>query len=198
MDKIIVYGGTFDPIHKGHLNCINYILKKYDGYKIFIVPNGNPPHKINKNITNIKHRINMINLIIENLDNVFLYTGETKFKINYTIDTLRSIEKSYNATDIRLLIGSDSFLNIETWDRYEDILKNYKLIVFTRDICHKTQVQNKCFEMINKDIKIIDDDIFEITSSLIRNEIKNNLYKNEFIDENVIKYIKENNLYKKN
>ncbi len=132
--KIGIFGGTFDPIHLGHLIAAEECrdLLKLD--KILLIPAKIPPHKMTKTITNSFHRMNMLQSAIS--DYPFLEVSAAEINRpgpSYTIDTLDELQTRGSLT---LIMGLDSFYEIDTWRRYREILKKYRLAVAMRPGTH--------------------------------------------------------------
>jgi nicotinate-nucleotide adenylyltransferase len=189
--KVGVFGGTFDPIHNGHLITAAAVKKIRGLDKIFFIPSYIAPHKIDKVSSSPDHRIEMIKLAIEGIP-YFEYSDYeiNKEGVSYTIDTLKFLKNKY--PDIELIIGYDNLLDFKTWKEPDKILKLVKLVVLKRE------VEN---EPIEKDIyyhssEIIETPIIDISSTLIRNRVRNNLSINLLVPDNVKEYIYRFNLYK--
>jgi nicotinate-nucleotide adenylyltransferase len=189
--KVGVFGGTFDPIHNGHLITAAAVKKIRGLDKIIFIPSYIAPHKIDKVSSSPDHRIEMIKLAIESIP-YFEYSDYeiNKEGVSYTIDTLKFLKNKY--PDIELIIGYDNLLDFKSWKEPDEILKLVKLIVLKRE------VEN---ERIEKDIyyhssEIIETPIIDISSTLIRNRVRNNLSINLLVPDNVKEYIYRFNLYK--
>lgn len=195
--KIGLFGGTFDPIHIGHLivmeNCINQMGLD----KIFILPNSNPPHKIKNDKTSIEKRVTMVKLAIE--DNPKLEINDYDYKnnnIHYTYQTLEYFTKVFDKDEIFFIIGEDSLLDIETWKNYESIL-SYNLIVFKRYSDDGSKIKEKLISLnkFKNNIFIIDKIAMDISSSHIRDMVKNNMSIKYLVTDEVISMIRKWDLY---
>ena len=136
--KIAIFGGTFDPIHKGHLNIILNLFNKLNIDKVIIVPTNVKYYKKNNLLFNYDERIAQCKKAISinnQFDNLDIEISEIERNIpdyeGYAYTVERVFEK-YNGHDIYTVIGSDSYNYINTWRRYERILELSKLIVVTR------------------------------------------------------------------
>lgn len=175
--KIGVFGGTFDPIHNGHLNIIKKCYQNLKLDKIFVIPNNKSPHKDNT-VASSYQRYKMITLALENMNYASVCDIEINFNnISYTIDT---IKKLYNKNDeLFLIIGSDTLESFHTFKDYMDIYHMVKLVVYPR--CENFET--------NFDIIKIDSDINDISSTDIRRNINKNMLPSkvyEYIIDNVI------------
>lgn len=195
--KIGLFGGTFDPIHIGHMILMENVINNLDLDKIYVLPNSNPPHKLENKKTALNLRLKMVNETIK--DNPKLEINDYDYRdneIHYTFNTINYFKKSYPNDEIFFIMGEDSFLDIEKWKNYEEILKE-NLIIFKR-------YSNKNFSLIskinqvrkyNKNIYLIDNIALDISSTLIRNLVKENKSIRYLVNDEVINIIKEEKLY---
>ncbi len=192
--RIGLYGGTFDPIHVGHLIVIENAINFMNLDKVIILPSSNPPHKKHKKKTDTNIRVEMVSEAIKDNDKIVLSTFEsTDDKIRYTHETIRYFKKLFKNYDIFYIMGEDSFLTIDTWRNYDDILDE-NIIVFTRSNIDEDSELVKKVELIKKDnpnIFLINNLNINISSTLIRNLVKNNLSIKYLVRDNV-RYIIEN------
>ncbi len=192
--RIGLYGGTFDPIHVGHLIVIENAINFMNLDKVIILPSSNPPHKKHKKKTDTNIRVEMVSEAIKDNDKIVLSTFEsTDEKVRYTHETIRYFKKLFKNDDIFYIMGEDSFLTIDTWRNYDDILDE-NIIVFTRSNIDEDSELVKKVELIKKDnpnIFLINNLNINISSTLIRNLVKNNLSIKYLVRDNV-RYIIEN------
>lgn len=195
--KIGLFGGTFDPIHIGHMILMENVINNLDLDKIYVLPNSNPPHKLENKKTALNLRLEMVNETIK--DNPKLEINDYDYRdneIHYTFNTINYFKKSYPNDEFFFIMGEDSFLDIEKWKNYKEILKE-NLIIFKR-------YSNKNFSLIskinqvrkyNKNIYLIDNIALDISSTLIRNLVKENKSIRYLVNDEVINIIKEEKLY---
>lgn len=195
--KIGLFGGTFDPIHIGHMILMENVINNLDLDKIYVLPNSNPPHKLENKKTALNLRLKMVNEAIK--DNPKLEINDYDYRdneIHYTFDTINYFKKSYPNDEFFFIMGEDSFLDIEKWKNYKEILKE-NLIIFKR-------YSNKNFSLIskinqvrkyNKNIYLIDNIALDISSTLIRDLVKENKSIRYLVNDEVINIIKEEKLY---
>lgn len=132
VNKIGILGGTFDPIHIGHIQPAKQVLKKYDLDSILVIPAHNPPHKISTSAST-KQRVKMVELVCEQENSFILDTREIeRSTLSYTIDTIKELKGNYPTSELYFIMGMDSLLNFTQWHKWEDILKCCNLIVNTR------------------------------------------------------------------
>lgn len=198
--KIGIIGGTFNPIHVGHLVLSEYIRDELNLDKIIFIPTGRPPHKSDKNIAKSIHRWNMLELSIK--DNPYFELCDIELNsvgISYTIDTVGELKKLHISDDLTMIIGADSLLSLENWKRGPDLIQKINFVVADRLIGKKQNVINEVKALNHKygvNIRWVDSPIIEISSTDIRDRIKNNKSIKYLVKEDVNKYINDNNLYK--
>ena len=197
--KVGIMGGTFDPVHYAHLATAEFIRDKYKLDKIIFIPSGNPPHK-KSNITNKNYRYNMVSLATMNNKDFLVSDLEIKREEKtYTIDTLRYLKKRYTNIQIYFITGADAICDIETW---KDVYENFKLATFiaaTRPGISLLRAQEKIENLRNKyDANIISVYVpsLDISSTYIRDQLKENKSIRYLVPEDVEKYIYDNQLYR--
>lgn len=199
MKNIAVMGGTFNPIHNGHLILANQVLEQYGLDQVIFIPNHLPPHKEVHSLICRNHRYEMTQLAIEPFKKFILSDMELKREgVSYTSDTLSALKKMMNPEKLYFIIGSDALFGLETWNKAEMLLKEFKFIVGTRPGVCQEKVQNKIGYLNNKYADNITSIIFEgmdISSSQIREKIGRGEDVTPFLPEKVYTYIKENYLY---
>ncbi|MBS4044073.1 MAG: nicotinate-nucleotide adenylyltransferase [Chitinophagaceae bacterium] len=132
--KIGLYFGSFNPIHIGHLIIANHIVEHTDLDKIWFVISPQNPLKPASSLLNEYHRLHLVQLAIEN-DTRFK-ASNIEFKLprpSYTIDTLTYLSEQYSKYSFSIIMGSDSYNNLENWKNYELLLSNYPIIVYSRE-----------------------------------------------------------------
>lgn len=191
--------GTFNPIHNGHLNVAKFVLDNFHFNKIIFVPCSNPPHK-NSDIISAEHKLQMLKIAISPFENFTIDDIEYKrAKPSYTAVTIEKLIKIYNVKSdekINFIIGSDAFLKIDTWFNPEYLKEKLHFIVFTRGFDFNEEKLNYLkdlgyqYTMAGKEFE-------DISSSEIRKKISERKYSDIDIPSEVLKYIKENDLYKR-
>ena len=191
--RIGLYGGTFDPIHTGHLIVIENAINYMNLDKVIILPSSNPPHKKHKKKTATNIRVEMVAEAIKDNDKIILSTYEsTDQTVRYTHETIRYFKKYFPEDEIFYILGEDSFLTIDTWKNYEDILDE-NIIVFTRSNIDSDSELVKKVEIIKKDnpnIFLINNLNINISSTLIRGLV-NDKKSIKYLVSDGVKYIIE-------
>lgn len=191
MQTIGIYGGTFDPIHTGHLITAQSVceIRKLD--KIIFIPSFISPHKTDRIASSPLHRINMIKLAIKGIPYFDCSDVEIKKNnISYTIDTIQSLKSFYD--NIELIIGYDNLITFHTWKEPDKILKLVKLIVLRRKVKESNQLRNKYFDKA----VLVETPLIEIYGTDIRERVRYNKSINFLVPQKVMAYIYNHNLYK--
>ena len=189
MKGIGIFGGTFDPIHLGHLICAQYVFETRELEKIIFVPCNKSPHKEDIISANSNNRIEMIKLSISEIPYFVCSDFEIKQDdISYTVDTLIHFKKKYE--NLELIIGEDNFNTFNSWKDPNKIIELAKVIVLKRD--RRENHQENIYE---KSVVYLDSPNIEISATNIRNRIKNKQSINFLVPEKVQNYIYDNNLY---
>lgn len=193
-------GGTFNPIHYGHLLMCESIREEFNLTKIIFMPARIPPHKDCEDIIKAEDRLQMVKLAIE--DNLYFEVSDLELKRSgpsYTIDTLRTLKDLYKQKAIYLIIGADSLVQFHTWQSYQEIFKICKIIVAKRPDTD----ENLLYDYINKFTSELDAKIFvsdhaamNFSSTEIRNRINKGLSIRYMTPHKVESYIYEKGLYK--
>jgi nicotinate-nucleotide adenylyltransferase len=202
--SIGILGGSFDPIHIGHLVLAEEIRKHHQLQKIIFVPARKSPRLEKKNATAAHHRWNMTKLAID--DNPFFEVSAIEMErsgISYTFDTLQEIAKEKAPTPINFIIGSDNLVDLLSWYKWKEILATCPILVGSRPgYCKKDiwQFEHKvglslCQKLWNNCVTI---PLIDISSSMIRNFYQMQRSDIRYlIPESVNQYILKNNLYAK-
>ena len=190
--KICIFGGTFDPPHIGHLLIAQTVCEVENFDKILFVPAYSPPHK--NQITNIEHRINMVEIAI--LDNPkFEYSDVDVIRkgTSYTIDTIVDIKKRMNISkdELYYLIGSDSLIDFKNWKKPRKILREAKVIVAIRPGFSPSDIPH----WILQEVHFANIPRFELSSSTIRSRWIEDLTIRYMVTLPIWDYINKNNLY---
>lgn len=192
MANIGVLGGSFDPVHCAHLEIAGQALAEFNLDFIIFVPAYVPPHK-NKLEVSDQHRYDMLRLAVSNSKKFIVETFEIDCKrVVYSYETLDFLSKKYVGDRIKMIIGSDSFNQLNTWKRAEYIACTYGFIVIKRP---GNDPEKKSFFYKYADISKFT--AHNISSTSIRNMLMKNLDVKEKLPENVLDYIRKNELYKK-
>ncbi len=193
--KLCVFQGTFNPIHKVHLQVAKFALENYGFDKVLFIPAYLPPHKeVDKSLA--QHRYNMVKLAISDVDGFDISDIEYKREgRSYTYLTILELKKIYNISDkINFLIGTDAFEKIDTWYETDKLKEHLHFIVFPRCNNFKESDFDK-FKNMGYDFEFSPMDYIDVSSTEVRDNINNKKSIEGLEIPRVVEYIKENGLY---
>ncbi len=193
---LCVFQGTFNPIHNAHIRVGEFVLNTYNPDKLIFIPAANPPHKIS-DPKYAKHRYNMVELAVKDYEGFSVsdieYRREGK---SYTYLTICELRKLYNIKErILFIIGTDAFEKIESWYEFDKLKDLVKFIVFVREDNFNPsrydylKSRGVVFEFQPLSFE-------DVSSTELRQKIKNNEDISLYVNKKVEDYIKENGLYK--
>jgi nicotinate-nucleotide adenylyltransferase len=187
--RIGLYFGSFNPIHNGHLIIANHIVENCGVDKVWFVVSPQNPLKESKSLLNEYHRLHLVNLAIK--DNPKLSASDIEFRLpkpSYTIDTLTYLQEQFPKNSFSVIMGSDSFQNIHRWKNFELLLKNYPVIIYDRPAF---QIK----ESYGAQLEIVKAPMLDISSTYLREQIKNKKSIRYLTPDEVCAYISENTYY---
>jgi nicotinate-nucleotide adenylyltransferase len=193
--RLCVFQGTFNPIHKIHLEIAKFAREYYKFDNILFIPAYIPPHKtVDKNLA--KHRFNMVKLAISDFKYFNISDIEYKHDTNsYTFNTIIELYKKYDVEGkINFLIGTDAFLEIESWYRTDELKELLHFIVFKRTHDFKTED----FEFLKEkgyDFEFSPMDFTDVSSTRLRQNLRNGKSIKNLELPKVEEYIEKNGLY---
>ncbi len=205
-----ILGGTFDPVHNGHLALAEAAGELCDLDEIVLLPALVPPHKQNKKITEFSHRAAMLEIATENRDSLQLSTIERLLPTpSFTIDTLNYLKlHSVVPVEFFFITGADTFLYILSWKTYRDVLRLSNFIVFLRSgknrkklhkfltrLGYKEKENSWYNETYNTWIYCSAMTLPPVSSSEVRKLVSLGSSTSELLPQGVIEYIAENRLY---
>jgi nicotinate-nucleotide adenylyltransferase len=192
--KIGLYFGTFNPIHIGHLIIANHIAEHSDLEQVWMVVTPHNPHKQKHTLLDDYHRLEMVHLAVQNFPK--LKASDIEFKLpqpNYTVNTLAYLKEKFPQHVFSLVMGEDNIKSLHRWKNYEVLLQDHEIYVYPR--ITETNEESH-LEGPNK-IHYITAPIVEISSTFIRENIKNSKNVMPLLPEKVWQYIDHNLFYKK-
>ena len=191
MKRIGIFGGTFNPIHVGHLAIAQMALEQMKLDHVIFVPSNIPPHKKSHHILSSKHRYNMVRLAIQGNSNFSLSDVELKRDgRSYTIDTVSSFRKKFPApAKLFFIIGADTLPHLKDWKYVEDLVKIIKFVVVNRPGYKKINIKfNYHFVSMPG---------LDISSTILRKRIAQAKTIRYYVPDKVFQYIEKNKLFKK-
>jgi len=200
MEKIGIFGGTFNPVHKGHEIAALRFYDRFKLDKLLIVPANIPPHKQIAGQVTARQRFEMCELGFNKKNMSVLDLEIKKDSVSYSFDTVAEIKKNYKNGKLYFLVGSDMLLYLENWYKYQELLKLCAFVVAYRNGQDRDgilELRDKLIKM-GAEIELLENEPFEISSTELREHIKNNnIELDKYISRKVLEYIKEKKVYEK-
>ncbi len=212
MEKIIVFGGTFNPIHNAHLEIAKVASEKLGGCTVLFMPNGIAPHK-ETDFDLMKHRVEMVKLAIEDYDNFEFCGIEVESpEVSYSLKSLTKINEMYKGYDIYFLTGEDFLYTVQTWQNASGIFDLATFLVFSRPKTSFAEIgcvnKNNPLEKIaelekekNASLIYLEDVNMDLSASFIRQKCKGSkkdrTSNKKYLPPKVYEYAVANNLYNK-
>jgi len=190
--KIGLYFGTFNPVHIGHLIIADQILCLSQLNEVWFVVSPQSPFKNKKNLLKANYRLAMVKIAID--ENPNFKACDIEFSLphpSYTVHTLDYLQEKYPEKEFSIILGSDNLISFDKWFNYEYILENFDIYIYPRP----SSTDSPFYRYSS--VKKIDAPLIEISSSYIRNALKNKLSVNYLLHPKVMKYIDEMNFYRK-
>lgn len=198
--KIGIMGGTFDPIHIGHLLLGEFAFEQFELDEIWFLPNGNPPHKDTDEMdTLLEHRVSMVKAAIKGAPHFKVSLHEAKEGVHYTYKTLLEFHELYPGNEFYFILGADSLFSIEQWKFFKEIFPTCTILAAMRDDKDVGDMQKQIAYLKEKyaaDIELLRAPLLEISSTTIRERAANGLTVHYMVPDAVAAYIKEHHLYK--
>jgi nicotinate-nucleotide adenylyltransferase len=214
-ERIGLFGGTFNPIHSGHLRAAEIVKKKFFLEKIFFIPSYIPPHKESAGIASAAHRLRMVELALRPYSSFVPCSIEVEAREkSYSIITVNKLKKLHPQALTFFILGVDAFLEIETWKDYEQLLEQCYFVVIDRpgyrlDDARKT-LKGKYLGKMHKlsepgpvkeelllsfKIFLLPIDALDIASTEVRKRIKKGESIKDMVSKEVEAYIMNKRLY---
>ncbi len=189
--KIAIYSGSFNPIHLGHTQLAEYLIDNNLVDEVWFIISPLNPLKSPASQLDEQLRLEMVNLAIE--EQAAFKVSDIEFSMpipSYTIDTLSKLSTQYPEHQFILIIGSDNAVVFDQWKAYEDILMHYPVMVYPRRNYDLEYVAKKFPEM-----ELLESPYFDISSTQIREIIKNKQDASEWLHKDVLQFIQTHKLY---
>ena len=192
--KIGLYFGTFNPVHVGHLIIANHLVEYSDLDEIWMVVTPLSPHKKKSSLLDNHHRFELVYEATKDYNKI--KPSDIEFKLsqpNYTINTLVHITEKYPQHEFSLIMGEDNLKSFHKWKNYQTILEHHHIYVYPRAIEGSIKTQFDSHENVHR----VEAPLIQISSTLIRNGIKEGKNVEPMLPKSVWKYIDEMNFYRK-
>lgn len=197
--KITVFGGTFNPIHNGHLNIVDAVLSRLCPDKLIIMPTGTPPHKQAQRLVSDDDRLTMLMLAVSDRENVEVSDHEIKKEgKSYTVLTLEHLKELYPDDELYFVMGSDMLSSFLNWYRPERIMELATLVCISRSEEEKQKDKQSAERIASVGGKciLIECEAVEVSSTEVRNLISTDSDISKLVPKSVEEYIIERGLYK--
>ncbi len=192
--NIGVLGGTFNPVHKGHIHLAETAVKLASLDKLLIIPTSKPSHKKPQDLLDFHHRINMCNLAFSHIDVAEVSHIEKGDSYSYTSVTLHRLKAEYPKDKLFLIVGSDMFLTLDSWFNINEILSLAEIKCLARhdEDIEALAIYKEKLEAIGGKAEILCDEIVDVSSTFIKEDLKAH---SDRLPPKVVEYIMQNDLY---
>ena len=199
--KIGIMGGTFDPLHNGHLAIARIVKEKLALDEVVFIPDNIPPHKLEKHWSSAQDRYKMTELGIYGQKGFAISDLELKRAgISYTYDTLKYLRDSYGTEDdFYFIVGADSLVQLHTWHKAKELIKLCTFVAVTRP-GFVTEMAVTLGEFKNKGIEnvvVVETPEFPVSSTEIRKLVREGKPIAELVPKAVAEYIRQTDLYRR-
>lgn len=187
--KTVIFGGSFDPIHVGHLSLASAVVESGLASEVWFMVSPQNPHKELQKLTDESVRLEMVRLAIDG--NEHFKASDFEFNLprpSYTINTLMSLEKSFPDREFMLLVGADNWEKFDRWYRHDEILERYGIIVYPRD--------NSAVPLLPDGVIWLSAELHDVSSTQIRGLVANGHSITGLVVPSVEEFINGNKLYK--
>lgn len=200
MGKIIVFGGTFNPVHIGHVQMAQAAVSLTETEKLLVIPAGLPVHKfVGAALASAEDRLQMCRMAFSDIPRVCFSDMEILSRVkNYSITTICTLKAAYPGKEFALLIGGDSLIHFHEWYEYRALLREAALYVFGRGNCAASDFEKARLSLCREggDVTVIETKIGNISSSGIRKRIQTGQPITGLVPASVEEYIHRHGLYR--
>ncbi len=196
--KIGLFGGTFDPPHNGHLKVAQEAKNHLQLDRIIFIPSGDPPHKTDRQITDKKHRLEMVKMAAEQ-EGAFVSDWElTRERKSYSVETVRHFKETYPQEELFFIIGADSFRDLPSWWHYRELMSLCSFVVVSRPDTEKSSLLSRYQgDETPPRVFFLDHIFMDISSTEIRQMASEGKDISRLVPEMVNTYILNHRLYTK-
>lgn len=197
--KVAVFGGTFNPIHLGHLHLCAECQREYQFQKIILMPDNLPPHKQVQQLATAQQRLDMCRLAAEDIPFLKVSDLELRLKgVSYTVQTLRKLTQNFPEVEWHWIIGSDMLYTFHQWYRYEEILSMAKVVAGAREQAEYDKMLSYREQLgpLKNRVEIIRLAAKPLSSTQVRKALETGEpVVRDYLPEQVFSYIREHGLY---
>lgn len=190
--RIGIYGGSFNPIHKGHTELAASIVQQslVDELWLLVSPMNPLKQDTNNDIEEYEHRLNMARLATENIEGVKVSDFERHLPLpSYTITTLDELHKAYPEHEFVLIIGADNWDRFPRWYHAQEIIETYSILVYRRPGCEIDEAS------LPPSVQVVETPLYDISSTQIRESVRQGHIMNHWLNEKVVAYINQHHCY---
>ena len=190
--RIGIYGGSFNPIHKGHTELAAYIVQQglVDELWLLVSPLNPLKQGETSDIAEYEHRLSMARLATEDIEGVKVSDFEKNLPLpSYTITTLGELHKAYPEHEFVLVIGADNWERFPRWYHAQEIIDTYSILIYRRPGCEMDE------KLLPPSVQVVDTPLYDISSTEIRESVKKGRMPLKWVDRKVATYISVHHLY---
>ena len=190
--RIGIYGGSFNPIHKGHTRLAASIVAQgwVDELWLLVSPLNPLKSEEQGGIAEYEHRLKMAELATEKIQGVKVSDFERHLPLpSYTVITLKELGKAYPQHEFVLVIGADNWERFPRWYHADEITENYNILIYRRPRCEIDETS------LPPTVQVVTTPLYDVSSTQIRDSVKQGQIMSQWVNEKVEKYIKKNQLY---
>ena len=200
MERIAIFGGTFDPVHNGHIKMADTIISRNLADRVFFLPAKTPPHKLDKKITSEAIRLRMLETVVNERIQICRHEIDKPDATSYSYKTMRELKALHPDKKLLFVIGMDSLRTIHFWREFSKFIQENDFIIFTRpgqkvptigELNENIQNIALCKKLLNSLVELNQ----PISSTQVREAVKNEKKVEESIPNSVLELIKIENLY---
>ena len=191
--RIGIYGGSFNPIHKGHSQLAASIVEQglVDELWLLVSPLNPLKQDATSDIAEYEHRLKMAELATQALKGVKVSDFERHLPLpSYTITTLGELQKAYPEHEFFLVIGADNWERFPRWYHADEIIERYQILIYRRPGCEIDE------SSLPSSVQVVDTPLFDVSSTQIRQSVQRGRMMRKWLDERVARYIRRNGLYR--
>ena len=191
-----ILGGTFDPVHLGHLRAAIQLLSRASLFEVWLMPNADPPHRLIKTLASPNQRLRMVELAVAGVEGLRACALEVeRGGPSYTVDTLAQLGRSFPGRPFTLLLGFDAALQIGSWHRADVLLRQASFVIFSRPKVFFSTGEIERLGFFPERTRVIEIDTPPISARAVRERLSRGESVEGMLDEAVIDFIREHDLY---
>jgi len=192
-----ILGGTFDPVHRGHLGAATQLLARARLDEVWLMPNAQPPHRSTPPLASAQDRLQMVRLATANVDGLSASALEVeRGGASYTIDSLRQLRRSQPNRPLRLLLGFDAALQIQAWHEAQTLLREASFVIFSRPQLGLDPSQLKLIGFPPDRTEVVTLQTPAISARMVRERLGRGEPALDLLTPEVADYIRDRGLYR--